>query len=136
MLDLSPYLNRIDILNETAQQAIKDFGMNGTEINFFGNTENAYEELFSQILPLVEKLVNEKNSPLLRRGVGPTKGTDSVSHRRGEAFYNLMYRIDISESQIKKAIEESKDKSFSAVVTDLILKRELLKVITRRSFSK
>ena len=25
--DLSPYLNRLDILNDTAQQIIKDFGM-------------------------------------------------------------------------------------------------------------
>ena len=78
-----------------------------------GNVDNAYTELFSQILPLVEKLQNENF----------------------QNFYNLMYRIDISESQIKKAVEESKDKSFSEVVTDLILKRELLKVIIRRSFS-
>ena len=123
MMDISPYLNRIDILSETAQQVIKDFGMNGMEIKFSGNAENAYSELFSQILPLVEKLVNEKNSPLLGRGVG------------GEAFYNLMYRIDISESQIKKAVEASKDKTFSEVVTDLILKRELLKVVFRKQYS-
>ena len=122
-MDITPYLNRLDILNETAQQVIKDFGMNGMEIKFSGNTDNAYTELFSQILPLVEKLVNEKNSPLLGRGVG------------GEAFYNLMYRIDISEGQIKKAVEESKDKSFSEVVTDLILKRELLKVVFRKQYS-
>ena len=112
-MDITPYLNRLDILNETAQQVIKDFGMNGMEIKFSGSTNNAYSELFSQILPLVEKLQKENF----------------------QNFYNLMYRIDISESQIKKAVEESKDKSFSLVVTDLILKRELLKVITRRSFS-
>ena len=114
MLDLSPYLNRIDILNETAQQVIKDFGMNGMEIKFSGNAGNAYLELFSQILPLVEKVQKENF----------------------QSFYNLMYRIDISESQIKKAVEESKDKSFSAVVTDLILKRELLKVAFRKQFEK
>lgn len=127
-MDITPYLNRLDILSDTAKQVIKDFGMVGMEIIPIaigtGNTSNAYQELFSQILPHIEKMLSEKNSPLLRRGVG------------GEAFYNLMYRIDISEGQIKKAVEESKDKSFSEIVTDLILKRELLKVIMRRNYSK
>ncbi|MBI3500681.1 MAG: hypothetical protein HY063_02715 [Bacteroidetes bacterium] len=111
-MDITPYLNRLDILNETAQQIIKDFGMAGMEIKFSGKIENAYEELFSQILPLVEKL-HEENF---------------------QNFYNLMYRIDISETQIKKAMESSLDKKFSEVVTDLILKREIQKVITRKSF--
>ncbi len=85
----------------------------------------------------IDKMLNHTNSPLAspqplssRRGArGEARGVG------GEVFYNLMYRIDISETQIKKSIEESKDKSFSEIVTDLILKRELLKVVTRRSFS-
>ena len=116
-MDITTYLNRLDILNETAQQVIKDFGMVGLKIpqvHGARNTPNAYAELFSQILPLVEKLQKENF----------------------QNFYSLMYRIDLSEMQIKKAVESSKDKSFSEIVTDLILKRELQKVITRRSFSK
>lgn len=113
MTDISLYLNRIDILNDTAEQVMKDFGIVGLEIKFSGNAGNAYAELFSQVLEHIEKLQNENF----------------------RNFYNLMYRIDISEGQIKKAVGESKDKSFSQVVTDLILKRELVKVITRRSFS-
>ena len=114
MTDITPYLNRLDILNGTAKQVIKDFGMVGFEIKFSGNADNAYSELFSQILPLIEKMQNENF----------------------QNFYNLMYRIDVSEQQIKKAVEKSRDQSFSEVVTDLILKREILKVVTRRSFSK
>jgi|ERR1051326_637640 hypothetical protein len=113
-MDITPYLNRLDILNETAHQVIKDFGMVGMEIKFSGNAENAYKELFSQIFFLVEKLQEEN------------------FHN----FYNLMYRIDISETQIRKAVESSKDKPFSEVITDLILKRELQKVLLRKSFSK
>ena len=113
-MDITPYLNRLDILNETAQQVIKDFGMAGMKIEFSGNPQNAYEELFSQILPHIEKLQSENF----------------------QNFYNLMYRIDISEMQIKKAVEESNDKSFSQVVTDLILKRELIKVVFRKQYSK
>lgn len=113
MTDLTPYLNRLDLLNDTAQQVMKDFGMNGMEIKFSGNAENAYAELFDQIHPHIQKLLSEK---------------------RGEAFYNLLYRIDLSETQIKKAVESSLDKSFSETLTDLILKRELLKVVMRKFY--
>ena len=108
--DLTPYLNRLDLLNDTADQIIKDFGMVGLEIKFSGNADNAYTELFSQILPLVEKMQKENF----------------------QNFYNLMYRIDISETKIKKEVALAKDKSFSEIVTDMILKRELLKVVTRK----
>lgn len=112
-MDITLYLNRLDILNDTAKQVIKDFGMVGLAIKFSGNAGSAYAELFSQILPLIEKMQNENF----------------------QNFYNLMYRIDISEGQIKKAVQESKDRTFSEVVTDLILKRELLKVVIRRNYS-
>lgn len=113
-MDLTPYLNRADILNDTARQIIKDFGMNGMEIAFSGALKNAYKELFSQIHPLIEKML---------------KGNS-------QRFYSLMYRIDISEGQIKKAVEQAKDSTFSEVVTDLILKRELLKVVIRKHHSE
>jgi hypothetical protein len=112
--DLSPYLNRLDFLNDTANQIIKDFGMSGMKINFSGNTDNAYTELFSQIHPHIEKLL---------------KGNSEI-------FYNLLYRIDLSETQIKKAVESSVDKSFSEIITDLILKRELLKVVMRKTYKQ
>ena len=113
MTDIRPYLNRPDILKEMAQQVIKDLAMNGMEIKFSGNPQNAYAELFSQILPCIEKLQKENF----------------------QNFYSLMYRIDISEEQIKKEVEGTKDKTFAEIVTDLILKRELLKVVTRKHYS-
>lgn len=113
MTDISFYFNRLDILNETVQQIEKDFGMSGMEIKFSGTVDNAYEELFSQIHPHIEKLLKASS----------------------EKFYNLMYRIDISETKIKKEVAKAKDKSFSAVITDLILNRELQKVIIRKNFS-
>ena len=113
MTDLTPYLNSLDMLNETTKQIIKDFGLLGMKIKFSGNGDVAYQELFSQILPLIEQLQKENF----------------------QNFYSLMYRIDISENQIKKAFEQAKDKSFSEVVTELVLKRELLKVVTRKNYS-
>ena len=111
--DLSAYINRLDLLNETVKQIAKDFSWSGLEIKFSGNADNAYQELFAQIHPKIEKILKE----------------------RAENFYELMYRIDISESQLKKAVEQAKDQSFSEVATNLILKRELLKVVMRKQFS-
>ena len=111
--DLSSYLNRLDFLNEPVKQIKKDFGWSGLEIHFSGNADNAYQELFRQILPQMEKLLKE------------TSGR----------FYELMYRIDISETQIKHAVALAKDRSFAEVVTDLILKRELQKVVMRKQYS-
>jgi hypothetical protein len=113
MTDLTPYLNRTDILEETALQIIKDFGLSGMGIKFSGDSKTAYKELFSQILPYVEKLQKENF----------------------HGFYNLMYRIDISEGQIKKEVGLAVDESFAQVVTHLILKRELLKIVMRKKFS-
>ena len=112
MQDLSPYLNRLDLLNETVKQIAKDFSWSGLEIQFSGNGDNAYRELFVQIHPQIEKLLKEYSGK----------------------FYELMYRIDISETQIRKAVSSAKDRSFSEVVTDIILKRELQKVVMRKSY--
>ncbi len=114
MTELAPFLNRVDYLNDTAAQIAKDFRIAGIEIHYSGNLQNAYVELFEQILPHIDEIL---------------KGNF-------QEFYNLMYRIDISEAQIKKAVKESIDKSFSETVTDQILKRELLKVVIRKQISE
>lgn len=112
MTDITPYLNRLDILNETAQQIVKDFGMLGMEIQFSGNANTAYTELFLQIYPIITVLLKNKNK-----------------------MYNLLYRIDISEKQIKNAFESS-GRPFSETLTELIMKRELQKVVTRKIYSQ
>ena len=112
MTDLTPYLNRQDMLKDTAAQVIKDFGINGINIKFSGNAQNAYAELFEQIHPHIEQL--------LKGSIG--------------RLYELLYRIDLSESQIKKEAASAVDKTFSEILTDLILKRELLKVVMRKLY--
>lgn len=112
--DLSKYINRLDLIKDTANQIIKDFDMFGMEIKFSGNAYNAYEELFEQIEPHMNQLINSNQSK----------------------FMGILYRIDLSDVQIKKAVEENKSESFSAIVTDLIIKRELQKVVIRDHYKK
>jgi SPX domain protein involved in polyphosphate accumulation len=112
VFDLSAYINRLDLIKDTANQVIKDFDMFGLEIKFSGNTYNAYEELFEQIEPHIKKLITTNQ----------------------QKFMGILYRIDLSEEQIKKAVKENGSESFSEIITDLVIKRELQKVVIRKQY--
>lgn len=110
--DLSKYFNRFDLIKDTANQIIKDFDMFGLEIKFSGNAFNAYEELFEQIEPHIDQLITSNQ----------------------QKFMSILYRIDLSDEQIKKAVNENSSEPFSAIVSDLIIKRELQKVVIRNHY--
>ncbi len=112
--DITPYFNRLDLIKDTAAQIIKDFDMFGMEIKFSGNAYNAYQELFEQIEPQIKNLINNNH----------------------QKFLGILYRIDVSDIQIKKAVSENSSESFSVIVTDLIIKRELQKVVIREHYKK
>jgi hypothetical protein len=112
--NIQKYLSDIDLLNQTAAQIIKDFEMFGLEVKFSGNRSNAYEELFEQIQPHIEKLLNKDHS----------------------RFMSIMYRVDISETQLKKKLIENTSESTSEIITELIIKRELQKVVIRNYYKK
>ena len=110
--DLSPYFNKLNLIKDTANQIIKDFEMFGVEVKFSGNTYNAYDELFDQIEPSIKALCDSNR----------------------QKFLGILYRIDLSDEQIKKAVSENASESFSAIITDLIIKRELQKVVIRSHY--
>jgi hypothetical protein len=110
--DVSKYINRLDLIKETAEQIIKDFDMFGMEIKFSGNAYNAYQELFEQIEPHIKKLIADNQSK----------------------FMGVLYRIDVSDFQIEKAVNENSSEPFSNIVSDLIIKRELQKVVIRNHY--
>lgn len=110
--DISKYINRLDMIKDTACQIIKDFDMFGMEVTFSGNAYNAYEELFDQIEPHINELI--------------------VSNQT--KFMGILYRIDVSDVQVKKAVEENGSETFSEIITDLIIKRELQKVVIRKHY--
>ncbi len=110
-LNIARYINRLEIIKQVAEQVIKDFEMFGLEVRFSGNPYDAYEELFDQVQPGLDKLLQTNQ----------------------QKFLSILYRIDLSEEQVKKAVQANTSEPFSAIVTDLILKRELQKVVFRNS---
>jgi hypothetical protein len=47
---------------------------------------------------------------------------------------NLLYRIDISEAQLKRYLNKNKDESHFNVIAELIIKRVLQKVVIRQMY--
>jgi hypothetical protein len=97
-----------------AAQIEKDFDQFGLEVNFSGDVQNAYDELFSQL--------NQHISDLLDRDY----------HR----LILLLYQIDVSEKQIITTEQNFPDVPKSEVLTELIILRELKKVIIRNYFKE
>lgn len=110
--DLSPYFNKAEMIQQTADQLKKDLEQFGVDIVFSGDTMAAYDELFAQTEPFIQKLI----------------------HTNYEKLLQLLYRIDVSEKLIGKAVEGSNN--VSAEITRLILFRELQKVVIRNHYSK
>ncbi|HOW26480.1 MAG TPA: hypothetical protein PK711_12520 [Bacteroidales bacterium] len=112
--NIEPYKGQTKIIRETAEQVIRDFGRFGIDITFSGNTQMAYTELFHQLDMHIANLIENDFGRL----------------------YALLYQIDLSESSILTKKREFPTHTDSEILTELILHRELKKVLTRNYFRK
>ncbi len=108
---IEDYRNQKEIIRLTAEQVIKDFALFGMEITFSGDTLNAYDELFEQLVSCLIDLLNSDYRKLLA----------------------LLYHIDISEKELNKHLTPRTDNP-SQIMTEMILERELKKVLIRKFY--
>lgn len=111
--ELSAYYHRIDLLEKVVEQVKKDFNWFNFEIIFTGEKESPYQELYQQILPLIDSLLNDDYPKLM----------------------SMLYRIDIDQDFLNRQLKESAQADTDEVITDLIIKRELQKVIIRGMYN-
>ena len=109
--DIEGYRNQVEIIRLTAEQVIKDFALFGLEISFSGNVINAYNELFEQLNASIADLLVSDYSK----------------------FISLLYHIDISENQLRRRLDSITDLT-PGIITEMVLDRELKKVIIRRYY--
>jgi len=100
-----------EIIRLTAEQVIRDFARFGLEINFSGKASQAYDELHEQMSQHILILMETQSG-------------------RIDA---LLYQIDIDQ---KKSSRLTKNKQASGELAEMILERELLKVLTRLYFKE
>lgn len=109
-LEYEKYRRQISYLRRVVEQIQKDFQIFDFDIRFSGDVEGAYDELFAQIRPIVGELLNSDPERLM----------------------NLLYRIDLNETELRRAAGEQID--FLEYLVDKILSRELQKVVLREHF--
>ncbi len=111
-INVSSYLDRSDIVKETAEQIMKDFGMFGVEITFSGDTSQAYDELHQQLIRQITLLI-ESNYDLL---------------------LSVLYQVDITEQEIARAERELPHYNNIEIISHQVIVRDLKKVLLRRYF--
>jgi hypothetical protein len=111
--ELDKYSNRLDLLKETVEQIQKDFGESGFSILFSGNPQTAYNELIEQILPFIQQLLKSNYSHLMQ----------------------VLYKIDIPEKLFKNILKDEAS-NVPLKIAELIIKRELQKVVIRNHYKK
>lgn len=109
---LERFAQRIDLLQQVVVQLNKDFQLSGFEVNFTGNEEDAYQELSAQLIPVIDYMLEYQT----------------------ERFWSLLYGIDLNEQQVRMALFGEEVNTLQQL-TDLILKRELQKVVIRNHYS-
>ena len=112
--DFERYERSVKLLQDVVAQINKDFRLSGFDVEFSGQGDTAYQELSSQLIPVIEYMLENQT----------------------EKFWNLIYGIDLSETKVKQILF-GKDEIPNAIgeLTDLILKRELQKVVIRQFYS-
>ena len=110
--NLSTFFDKEEIVRETAEQIIKDFGMFGVEITFSGDTTQAYNELHHQLIDQISILL-ERNYDLL---------------------LSVLYQVDITDREIDRAARELPHYNQIEIIAHQVIVRDLKKVLLRRYF--
>ncbi|MFW5656456.1 MAG: hypothetical protein ACOC0C_02465 [Bacteroidota bacterium] len=105
--------NNQKFVEMAARQVVKDFATCGMAIEFPSDIIFAYDQLFDQVLDIISELLNENE----------------------EKLRALLYRIDLSEKNMKQATLAASDQTRGIIIAELILEREMQKVLIRNYFS-
>ncbi len=112
--ELQPYYNRQDLIEKVVAQLQKDFDWFNIEIIFNPSSETSpYQQLYQQILPYIDELLNDDYPKLMA----------------------MLYRIDLDEGFLNRQLKLTPNADTDEVITDLIIKRELQKVIIRELYN-
>lgn len=110
--ELESQLSKHGLFDAFKKQLIKDFEASNLGTDLVMELEPSYSSILEKI-------------------------ASSLQRHEGKADFNIMqllYRIDISEAQLKKYLIQHKDKSYFQVIAELIIKRVLQKVVIKRFY--
>ena len=103
---------REEIIHLVVNQIVKDFGSFNIDLNFSSQSDDLYSSLQNKLEIEVARIIEEDNT----------------------VFKGLLYRIDISEKEIAQYHREMPQNTFATIISQLILHRELKKVLYREYY--
>ena len=109
-LEIEQYFNNSTLIDQTINQIKKDFIEFDFNIEITDKGENLFDELISEISPVIDYLLEKQLEKLM----------------------SLIYRIDIDERKIKTALNADQP---HISISELVVKRELQKVVIRNYYS-
>lgn len=112
-IDVINSLQKVDLFEKFKTQLHRDFELSGFSDIAPQLNSNNLEHIFQEVLKSV--MIIEKDS---------------------SSIQNLLYRIDVTELQIKKEAASHPEKNFQQILAELIIKRILQKVILKEQYSK
>lgn len=112
--DVINSLQKPDLFEKFKLQLMRDFELCGFSDYTPNFNSNNLQAVFEAVLKSVIALENKGSSHLM----------------------NLLYRIDLTEKQIKSANIQNPETPFQNVIAELIIKRILQKVIIKEQYSK
>jgi uncharacterized membrane-anchored protein YhcB (DUF1043 family) len=110
--DIKNQLSSKDLFDAFKTQLVRDFEQCNFPADFVANLEPDYISIYEKIA--VELQHNEKKTDF------------NLMH--------LLYRVDISEAQLKKYLTESTDQNYFNVIAELVIKRVLQKIVIKRYY--
>lgn len=112
--EIQSFFSSEKIIQDLAAQLTKDFGLEDFIVTAPGSSASTFKEFYFQLFPVVEKL-----------------------HEHHPQKLNMVInRCDISEKQLNRELKKPSHKSYCASLCELIIKRELQKVVIRNMYLK
>jgi len=105
-------LSSKDLFDAFKLQLVKDFEQSNFPSDFVGALEPAYSSIHERIAKELQRNESKTDFNLM----------------------NLLYRIDISEAQLKKYLNKNENENYFNVIAELIIKRVLQKVVIKQYY--
>ena len=112
-IDVINSLQKVDLFEKFKTQLHRDFELCGFADEAPKIVSNNLEHVFQEVL----------------------KSVMNIEKKDSASLQNLLYRIDVTELQIKKEAASHPEKNFQQILAELIVKRILQKVILKQQYS-
>jgi len=112
LLNLKNQLSSKDLFDAFKRQLVKDFEQSNFPAEFVEGLEPNYNRILEKIVFELQRNENRSDYNLM----------------------SLLYRIDISEAQLKAHLNQFKGENYFNVIAELIIKRVLQKVVVKQYY--